>query len=271
LDVIEALVLGILQGATEFLPISSSGHLVLVPWWLGWDEPPLVFDIMVHLGTLVAVLVYFRRDWLNFLRAGMATLRHRSIEDPDTRLLLWLVLGTLPAAVIGFVFEDVFRAAFLHPPLVAALLLVTALLLFISERRGANVSQRTLNDLTARDALTIGLAQAVAIFPGISRSGSTIAFGLFRGLPRPDAAQFSFLLAPPIIGGAGIKELLDASLAGIGTEMVFPLLIGFITSMVVGYGCIWFLMRLLQRRRLYGFAMYCATFGTLSLLVALFA
>jgi undecaprenyl-diphosphatase len=271
LDLIEALVLGILQGATEFLPISSSGHLVLVPWLLNWEEPLLLFDVAVHLGTLLAVLVFFRRDWLTLARAGITALRHHTTEDPDTRLLLWLALGTIPAALAGLLFESVFQAAFSDPPLVAAFLLVTALLLFASERR--YTAERTLNDLNARGALFIGLAQAFAIFPGVSRSGSTIAAGIFRGLPRPAAARFSFLLASPIIFGAWLKEILDLSTnqAAIEHNMLLPLIIGFVAAALVGYVCIWFLMRVLQEQRLYGFAMYCAVFGTPCLLVALFS
>jgi undecaprenyl-diphosphatase len=272
LDLLKALMLGVLQGITEFLPISSSGHLVLVPWWLNWQEPPLIFDVVVHLGTLVAVLIYFRRDWLTFGRAGINALRHHSTEDPDTRLLLWLVLGTLPAALLGALFEDVFQAAFSRPLLVAAFLLMTAFLLVIGERYYA--AGRTLNDLSARDAFTIGLAQALAIFPGISRSGSTMAAGIYRGLSRPDAARFSFLLAPPVITGAWIKETLDllTHQTGVGQDIgALTLFTGFVAAAAVGYGCIWFLMRLLRQQRLYGFAVYCAAFGMLSLLVALFS
>jgi undecaprenyl-diphosphatase len=270
LDLLKALLLGILQGATEFLPISSSGHLVLVPWWFGWDESPLIFDVVVHLGTLVAVLLYFWRDWLTLLRAGWTALNTRSTHEPDTRLLLLLVLGTVPAALAGVLLEDLFASAFSEPPLAAMFLLVTAALLVISERR--YTASRTLDQLNARDAVWIGLAQAFAIFPGISRSGSTIAAGVLRGFPRPEAARFSFLLATPIILGAGGKQAFDV-LTGdvtVGQDLVGPLVIGFFSAAVVGYGCIWFLMRLLQQRRLYGFAVYCAAFGTLSLLVALF-
>ncbi len=271
MDLIEALVLGILQGATEFLPVSSSGHLVLVPWLLNWEEPSLLFDVTVHLGTLLAVLIYFRRDWLTFARAGINALRHHSTEDPDTQLLLWLVLGSIPAALAGLLFESEFQAAFSDPPLVAALLLVTALLLFTSERLYS--AERTLNDLNARDVLFIGLAQAVAILPGVSRSGSTIAAGIYRGLPRPAAARFSFLLAAPIVFGAWLKEMLDqlTSHTTIGHDMLMPLAVGFVAAALVGYTCIWFLLSLLQQRRLYGFAVYCAAFGTLCLLVALFS
>jgi len=273
LDLIEAIVLGILQGATEFLPISSSGHLVLVPWWLGWDDPPLTFDVVVHLGTLTAVLAYFWRDWLTLLRAGWTALRTRSTQttspqDVDARLLLLLILGSIPAALAGLLLESKFESIS-TPPIVAAFLLVTAGLLVFSEQRAA--SDRTLGSLTWRDALAVGTAQALAIFPGISRSGSTIAAGIVRGLPRPQAARFSFLLGTPIILAAGGKQALDLILGNepLASGMALALLAGFLSAAIVGYACISFLMRLLQRRRLYGFAIYCAVFGTLSLLVAL--
>ncbi len=270
MDLLKALVLGILQGATEFLPISSSGHLVLVPWWLNWSESPLIFNATVHLGTLVAVLAYFWRDWLALLRAGAHALRSRTVQDPDTRLLLLILLGTMPAAVAGALLEDMFEATFSKPSLVAAFLLVTALLLVFSERM--LTSGRTLRELTTRDALVVGAAQALAIFPGISRSGSTIAAGMTCGLSRPVAARFSFLLAMPIILGAGAKQGFDVITGEVhvGQALVMPLITGFLAAAVVGYACIWGLLRLLQQRRLYGFAAYCAAFGVLSLLVALF-
>jgi len=273
LDLIKALVLGILQGATEFLPVSSSGHLVLVPWWLGWDDPPLVFDVVVHLGTLVAVLAYFWRDWLTLLRAGWTALKTRSTQtDPpqelDARLLLLLIAASIPAALAGLLLESSFESIS-TPPVVAALLLVTAALLVFSERHVT--SNRTLDSLRLRDALTIGAAQALAILPGVSRSGSTISAGIVQGLPRTSAARFSFLLATPIILGAGGKQALDLILGNepLADGMALALLVGFLSAAIVGYACISFLMRLLQRRRLYGFAIYCAVFGTLSLLVAL--
>jgi len=273
LDLIKALVLGILQGATEFLPVSSSGHLVLVPWWLGWDDPPLVFDVVVHLGTLVAVLAYFWRDWLTLLRAGWTALKTRSTQtDPpqelDARLLLLLIAASIPAALAGLLLESSFESIS-TPPVVAALLLVTAALLVFSERHVT--SNRTLDSLRLRDALTIGAAQALAILPGVSRSGSTISAGIVQGLPRTSAARFSFLLATPIILGAGEKQALDLILGNepLADGMALALLVGFLSAAIVGYACISFLMRLLQRRRLYGFAIYCAVFGTLSLLVAL--
>lgn len=266
----QALVLGSLQGATEFLPVSSSGHLVLVPWWLNWPKPPLVFDVVVHLGTLMAVLTYFWRDWQVLLRAGIRALRNPTASEPEARLLWLIMLGTVPAAVAGILLESRF-ATLTDPRLASGFLLVTALLLVFSER--LHHSDRALTDLNKRDALAVGGAQALALFPGLSRSGSTIAVGLTRGMSRPVAARFSFLLSTPIILGAGVKQGFDLLTGGesLGHDMVFPLVVGFVGALVVGYLSIWGLLRLLQQRKLYGFAAYCALFGTLSLLVALFA
>ncbi|MBN1565175.1 MAG: undecaprenyl-diphosphate phosphatase [Anaerolineae bacterium] len=272
MDLLKAIFLGLLQGTTEFLPISSSGHLVLVPWWLGWEKPPLVFDVVVHLGTLVAVLVYFWRDWLTLFRASVHALRNLSqsnelAENPDTRLVLWLIVGTIPAATIGLLLEGMFTSTFSHPPLAAFFLLVTAGIMTVSER--AHLVERDLNEMTARDALMIGIAQVFAIFPGISRSGSTIATGILQGLSRTTAARFSFLLGTPLIFGAGIKLLVfDVLLTDdvvISSDMVMPLIAGFITSALMGFLCIWLLLRLLQQKRLFGFAIYCVVFGLLSL------
>ncbi len=267
LDVLKALFLGFLQGATEFLPISSSGHLVLVPWWFGWEAPSLLFDVTVHMGTLVAVLMYFWRDWLALFRAGLGALRNRTwLQDPDARLLWLIGVGTVPAAVAGALLESVFERAFASPAVVSLFLLVTAGLLIWSEH--VYTADRTLHALTWRDSLAVGLAQAFAIFPGISRSGSTMAMGIARGLSRPNAARFSFLLATPIIFGAGAKQTLDV-LSGTETLArgeIAPLVVGFLAAAGTGFACIWFLMHLLQRWRLYVFAVYCAALGTLSLL-----
>lgn len=273
MDLLEAIVLAIVQGATEFLPVSSSAHLVLVPWWLNWDKSPLMFDAVVHLGTLLAVLIYFWRDWLTLVRASLHALRIDTLpnfnQDPDARLVYLIGIGTLPAAVLGLLLQSTFESAFGKPMLVAGFLLITATLLVLSERLYA--ADRTLEDLNTRDALIVGLAQAVAIFPGISRSGSTIVAGIVRGLPRAVAARYSFLLSIPIIVLAGAKQTLDVLTGSesMGQDMILPLLIGFLVSGITGYVCIWSFMRLLQQRRLYGFAIYCAAFGTVSLLVAL--
>ncbi len=267
MNLIQAFILGVLQGATEFLPVSSSGHLVLVPWLLGWDSPGLVFDAVVHWGTALAVVVYFWRDWVSMAQAVFRSLLDRSLADSQARLAWFIVLGTIPAALLGYLLEDFFEAMFGRPAAAAGFLLVTAAILTISERLSSR--QRSLDTLTWLDALLVGLAQALAILPGISRSGSTIAAGLARGLRREAAARFSFLLATPIILGAGLLKVVDLAQMG-GLAVQAPaLIVGFVTAGLVGFGCIHFLMRYLQRRRLYPFAVYCAVAGVVCLLVAL--
>lgn len=265
MDFIQAILLGILQGATEFLPVSSSGHLVLVPWLLGWPVPGLAFDTIVHWGTAVAVVAYFWRDWVVLIRAAVRSLHTRSLADANARLAWFLMLGTVPAAVLGYALEDWFEAMFSRPAAAAAFLMVTAGILTVAEYWGRR--QRGLDTLTWRDALLIGLAQAAAILPGLSRSGATIAAGLGRDLEREPAARFSFLLATPIIFGAGLLQVTDLIQAGDLTSQTPALVAGFLAAALAGWGCIHFLLRYLQRRRLYPFALYCAIVGLACLLV----
>lgn len=267
MSLLRAIILGILQGATEFIPVSSSGHLVLVPWLLGWDEPGLVFDTVLHLGTLLAVLAYFWRDWWRLIAAWLRGLARWRWDDPDARLVWILVVGTIPAAVLGFLLEDFFESLFGQPAWVAVFLLVTAVLLALSERLGRRLHQMAA--LRWPDALLIGLGQALAIAPGISRSGATIAAGLGRDLDRPAAARFSFLLATPIILGAGAFKLLDLLALPDPLAQLPVLAAGFLAAALSGYLCIWGLLRYLQRGRLYPFAVYCALAGSAALAVAL--
>jgi undecaprenyl-diphosphatase len=267
MNLFQALVLGIIQGATEFLPVSSSGHLVLVPWLLGWPAPGLAYDTVVHWGTALAVIVYFWRDWLTLILAIFQAIRRRSIADPKARLALLIVIGTVPAALIGYALEGFFEQMFSRPAAAAAFLLVTATFLSISEWLGRR--ERGLDQLNWIDALLIGLGQALAILPGISRSGATIAAGLARGLKREPSARFSFLLATPIILGAGGLKIINLIEAGDLAAHAPALVIGFLGAGVVGFGCIHFLLRYLQQRRLYPFAIYCAAAGAICLIVAM--
>ena len=279
MNLFQAFFLGILQGATEFLPVSSSGHLVLVPWLLGWASPGLAFDAVVHWGTALAVVAYFWRDWVSLVRAALLSLRALTLRrlrtepslepsqgSQDARLAWLILLGTVPAALIGWLLEDFFEHMFGRPAAAAVFLLVTAGILTASERFGRR--ERDLDTLTWPDALLVGLAQALAIFPGISRSGSTIAAGLARGLRREPAARFSFLLATPVILGAGLLKVVDLAQMGGLAAQVPSLAVGFAAAGVVGFGCIHFLLRYLQRRRLYPFAVYCAIAGAACLIVA---
>lgn len=220
---IQAVVMGVIQGLTEFLPISSSAHLIIVPRLLGWDDTFInsaSFDVMLHMGTLVALLIYFWRDLLTLLTAWLSSIRERRIgADPERRLAWLLFITMVPGAALGAALDGFF-SDFFHEPerliFVAALLALGAALLFAAERLSQH--HRTLDDLGIRDAAIIGVAQAAALFPGINRSGITIAAGLFVGLEREAAARFSFLMATPIIAGAGLwksRELLSGGLAGV--------------------------------------------------------
>ncbi|MHB0877646.1 MAG: undecaprenyl-diphosphatase UppP [Anaerolineae bacterium] len=262
----QALFLGALQGATEFLPVSSSGHLVLVPWLLGWQSTELAFGALVHLGTLLSLLIYFWRDLWALILAGLQTLRTRRIETPQQRLAWLIVLATIPGGVAGMLLEDWFSAMFSTPLLVSLLLLVTGALLFAAER--LHRGRKAAEDARWGDAALIGLAQAVAIAPGISRSGATMATGLVRGLDRPEAARFSFLLSIPIVAGAGIVELLKTTGEGVAGDLGTSL-VAAAAAAVVGFIAVSALLRYLRGRSLMPFAYYCWAFGGLCTVLAL--
>ncbi len=257
--------MGVLQGLTEFLPISSSGHLVIVPWLLGWPAASLTFDALVHWGTLLAVLVYFRRDVVYYVRAALLSLRYRSLDVPGARVAWAVAVGTLPGMVAGVALESEFEELFHAPRAAAGFLLVTAALLVGSEWVGKRT--RSLESVGLMDGVLIGIGQALAITPGISRSGATIAVGLGRGLQRDAAARFSFLLGIPIILGAGLFQLKDVMMAT-GEHEPLPLLVlGFAAAMISGYLAIHSLLQYVRRHSLYVFAAYCALFGVAVLIL----
>jgi undecaprenyl-diphosphatase len=261
---LHTIVLGIVQGLSEFLPISSSGHLVLVPWLLGWPASSVFFDVLLHCGTLVAVLVYFRTEVRALIQAFVESIVRRKIDTPEARLAWLIVAGTIPSAVFAFLFQDFFESLFSTPVAVAALLLVTAVGLFVADRLARG--KRTIHSTRLPDALIIGAAQAAAVAPGISRSGATIVAGVFRGLSREAAARFSFLLSIPIILGAGLSQMTKALDAPAATPWAAAA-VGFAFAAVSGYLAIAFMLRHLQRGRLWPFAAYCAAAGVFSLLV----
>lgn len=260
MSILEAIILGIIQGATEFLPISSSGHLVLVPAIFGMTQPSLNIIAVAHLGTLVAVLVYFRRDLWAIISAVLQGLWRRDpLGETESRLGWYIVAGSIPAAVAGLLLADWFDEIFGSPTVAAFFLLVTALLLVIGEQLMTGV--KTLAAMTWSDAIIIGLFQMFALFPGISRSGSTITGGLARGLNRETAARYSFLLGVPAILGAGLLSLLELSQSGALLQEWPLLLAAFLSAAVVGYACIYFLLAWLRSHTLYIFAVYCALLG----------
>jgi len=272
MSILQALILGLVQGATEFIPVSSSGHLVLVPWLLSWPSPSLAFDTTVHWGTLVAVVVYFWRPWRALVTAWVRGLVRWDWHDPMARLGWLLIIGTIPAAVIGYFLEDWFESLFSKPVWVSLFLLVTAGTLVLSEWLGSRSMAaggvRHLDSLNWPNALVIGLGQAAAIAPGISRSGVTMSLGLSGGLSRSVAATFSFLLSTPIILGAGVLQLTRLASEPGAIAQVPVLVAGFLAAAVTGYLSIWSLLRYLKRGRLYPFAVYCVCLGIFCLAVA---
>lgn len=270
--VLQALIMGIVQGLTEFLPVSSSGHLILVPYLFGWDDAfitSLAFSVMLHLGTLVALLVYFRDDWLRLIPAGLAALRDRSFDrDPDRRLAWLLIAATIPAAIVGYLFSDVFESGIREPALVAATLIVGGLILWLADGIGAE--SREVEDVTFPIATGIGVAQALALIPGISRSGISISAGRLSGLGRPAAARFAFLMATPITVGAIVFEArrLLTGESGVQPEAM-PLVAGLLASLISGFAAIHFMLRYLRTRSLRVFVWY--RFALAVIVIAVFA
>ncbi len=248
-EIVQAIIIGIVQGLTEFLPVSSSAHLILLPRVLGWDDALInssEFVVMLHMGTLAALLVYFWRDVLDLLAAFWALLRERSFgDDPNRKLSLVLLLTIIPAALFGLVFEDWIDEYFYDAVMVIPFILVVgAALLWLAERFGTR--DRDLEQTTFGDAAFIGITQALALFPGISRSGITIAAGLFRGLKRDSAARFAFLMGIPIIGGAGLWKTRTIVSGGAGDIDIAVLAAGVIAAAISGWLAIGFLLRYLR-------------------------
>jgi undecaprenyl-diphosphatase len=269
----QAIILAIVQGLTEFLPISSSAHLILIPDLLHWEDPGLAFDVALHLGTLIAVLLYFFRDWIELTLCGLGLHYPKNsseqVRAQHRRMFWYLVAATIPGALVGFFFEHWIDQNWRSPIPIACAMIVIALLMWYAEsvaRLNRNLEQTSLGD-----SMVIGTSQALALFPGVSRSGITISTGLFRGMTREGAARFSFLLSTPLIAGAAAKEvpkLLKLHHAG---EVAIPqstIVISILVSAIVGYAVIAFLLKYLQTRTLKVFIYYRIAFGIVILLLA---
>ena len=252
IDICQVLLLALVQGLTEFLPISSSAHLVIPPLLLGWPDQGLAFDVAVHVGTLSAVILYYRRDLLDMLVAWQSSLRGGPASD-DSRLVWYLCLATVPAGIVGITAGDYIETNLRNLPVIATTTLVFGLLLGVAQRLGAAAGEGRRLDLPL--ALAIGLAQAMAPVPGVSRSGVTITAGLLLGMDRQGAARFSFLLSIPIIASAGLLKLYDLVAAGNAVDWS-SLLIGALVSAVTAYLCIALFLRLLDRVGLMPFVYY---------------
>ena len=269
MTILQAIILGIIQGITEFLPISSSAHLVLTPYFLGWEFPPeqvMPFDVLVQAGTLVAVIVYFWHDLWAVVRGWLAALWQRKpFATPEARLGWYLILATIPASLVGVLIKDQVEAAFHSPRATGFFLIVTALILVAAERLSKR--NRTFSNINWLDALIIGLFQVISLFPGISRSGSTIAGGMFRHLDRSSAARFSFLMSVPVMIGASLFSLKDLLETPSLTGFLPVILAGFIAAAIVGYLSIRWLLSFLTKRSLNWFALYCVILGAIAILV----
>jgi len=285
LPIYQAVVLAIIQGLAEFIPVSSSGHLIIVRRLLGWNElspaHELTFDVALHFGTLLSVLFYFRRTWFQIVRAalggkvvrfseaGDADLNLTAEEQREERLLLWfLAVATIPGAIAGKLLEhsaeDYFRE---HIFLIAGALIVVALLMWWGEK--ASELKKPLTGIGFADALTVGCAQAFALIPGVSRSGSTITAGLFRNMTREAAVRFSFLLSTPLIAGAALLKAHELRKEGLPAEMHMPFLVGVVVSAIVGYAAIAWLIRYLQSNSLKVFIVYRIVVGVIVIGLAL--
>jgi len=256
--ILQAIVLGLVQGITEFAPVSSSGHLILVPWLFGWtivQDPALnkTFDVALHMGTLLGAVIYFWSDIVRYVKAWFHSLRRRSIGSVDEKLAWALVIGTIPGAIAGALFESTIEDKLGQPWLIAVMLAVFGVVLYVVDRICRD--DRSFETIGPRTGLFLGAAQALALQPGVSRSGVTLTAARLIGLDRESSARFSFLLSLPIIAGAGIAKTIDAAhtgLHGYGPQFFW----GFVASAVSGFFVIWFLLRYLRRHDFLVFMIY---------------
>jgi undecaprenyl-diphosphatase len=272
---LHAIILGIIQGLTEFLPVSSSAHLALIPWLLGWNDQGLSFDIALHVGTVLAVIAYFFRDWVQIIAEGFGL---KFGSDPAIRRnpkLLWLlVLGSIPAGIAGLLVKDLAETVWRNNQyLIGSMLILVGLFMWWADHQGSR--KKDLGNVSPADSITIGAAQALALVPGVSRSGITICAGLLRNLDRATAARFSFLLATPAIAGAAAKDAWDlmrhgGGIAGIPHDMRMALVVGVVVSAIVGALTIQFFLNFLRRGSLSFFVWYRVIFGIIVIALATF-
>lgn len=265
MDTLHAIVLGIVQGLTEFLPVSSSGHLRIVPAFFGWEDPGAAFTAVTQLGTMLAVLVYFRADLLRIAIAWLGSLRDPSLRsDIDARMGWYILLGTVPISIVGLAFSSQIESGARDLYLIGIALIVFSFVMLAAERYGKR--EREIETLTRRDGIIIGCAQAIALIPGVSRSGATISAGLFLGLARPAAARYSFLLSIPAVVLSGlfeVRKIGEGGGAGAGATIIATVL-----AFVVGYASIAFLLRFLVKHSISVFVLYRLAIGVLVLVLA---
>ncbi len=263
MSVTQALVLGILQGLAEFLPISSSAHLTLAPWLFGWPDPGLAFDVALHVGTLVAVLWYFRSQWISLVAAALRLVTQGKPQTEEERRVIYLIIATIPGAIAGLALEKYADTAFRDPRLIAVVLIIMGVVLWVVDKMAAR--DRPLERMRWTDALLIGLAQMFAIVPGVSRSGSTITAGRALRFTREGAAVFSFLMSMPIIAAAAILKVPHVlKTEGLST----PLVVGILASAISGWLAITILLKFVVNRSYGVFAIYRVVVGIIVLAIA---
>ncbi len=252
MDLIQSIILGAVQGITEFFPISSTAHLALLPWFFSWKDQGLPFNVALHVGSLIAIIFYFWRDWILIGRDFLKSVAGRSFEGrPSGKIGMFLLIATVPGALSGFLFEEQAAGFLRHPLSIAFTLSAFGLLLYISDRFSRR--DKSVEDMNLTDCIIIGLAQALAIIPGVSRSGITITGAMFRGFKRDESARFSFLLAAPLIAGAGIFESRHLSYSDV---VSVPFIAGFIASAVFAFLAIKYLLRFVRKSSYTLFVIY---------------
>ena len=271
MSTLEAIVLGIVQGLTEFLPISSSGHVLIVPALAGWPDPGAAFSAVIQLGTMAAVLIYFRRDLWRMLKAFLHSLvGERTLwrtSDVDARVGWFIVLGTIPIGIFGLVFKDQIETAVRSVELVSVVMIAFSFVLLAADRVGSRT--RGVDSLTLRDGIIIGFFQVLALVPGVSRSGSTISGGLFMGLDREAATRYSFLLSVPAVVLSGLFELRKVGESGASDPSLWATAVATLFAFVFGYGAIAFLLRYVRSHNFNIFIVYRVVVGTVVLVLAL--
>jgi undecaprenyl-diphosphatase len=270
MPIYQAVVLAIVQALTEFIPVSSTAHLVLIPWLFGWKDAGLTFDVALHAGTLVAVLIYFFRDWLQIIGQAFGL---NIGSDPDLRQnrnLLWLLAaGSIPIGIIGYLFDKQADTTWRTPYVIGTMLILVGIVMWMAEKR--RIGSKSMSTIQIGDAVAVGLAQAVSVIPGTSRSGSTISMGLFRNMTRETAARFSFLLSTPAIAAAVLKKAWDIHKeGGVPADMKAPIVVGVVVSGVLGAIVIAFFLRYLRRSSLMPFVYYRIVFGIIVIALAAF-
>ena len=270
MSILQVIILAVVQGLTEFLPISSSAHLALAPWLFGWEDPGLAFDIALHLGTLAAVSIYFFKDWMQVIAQGLGMSYGNDAELAKNRSLLWmLALGSLPIGFFGFLFNKQAETTWRNPNVIGTMLILVGLLMAFAERVGKQ--RRGMAEIGFFDSMVIGFSQALAIVPGTSRSGITITTGLFRDLNRESAARFSFLLSTPAIAAAAAKSFYDLMKhGGLTPEVRVQFLIGMVVSAAVGCVVFGFFLKYLRTNTLKFFVYYRIVFGIIVIALASF-